>query len=92
MVSRELADLVLLIHFAFVSFVVGGGLVALRWPLVAWIHIPAALYGATIEFLGFICPLTPLEIWLRARGGEGAYEGDFIEHYITAALPERSQA
>jgi hypothetical protein len=86
MVFRGLADLVLVTHFAFVVFVVFGGFAALVWRRVAWIHIPAALYGAIIEFAGFICPLTPLEIWLRTQGGESAYAGDFIEHYITAAL------
>ena len=86
MLFRGLADLVLVVHLAFVLFVVLGGLLALRWPRVAWVHIPVALYGAAIEFVGFICPLTPLEIWLRRRGGEAGYEGGFIEHYITAAL------
>ena len=86
MLFRGLADLVLAVHLAFVLFVVLGGLLALRWPRVAWVHIPVALYGAAIEFIGFICPLTPLEISLRQRGGEAGYEGGFIEHYITAAL------
>jgi hypothetical protein len=81
-----LADAVLLLHGAFVLFVVAGGLLVLRWPRVAWVHVPAALWGAVIEFAGFICPLTPLEkAWRRAAGGE-AYQGDFIEHYVTAAL------
>jgi hypothetical protein len=83
---RGAADLVLVLHFGFVLFVVLGGLLALRWPRLAWVHVPVALYGATIEFLGFICPLTPLEVWLRRGGGEAGYEGGFIEHYITAAL------
>jgi Protein of Unknown function (DUF2784) len=86
MLSRWLADLVLFVHFLFVCFVVVGGLLALRWPRVAWIHIPVALYGASVEFLGFICPLTPLEVWLRRRGGEAGYTGGFVEHYVTAAL------
>jgi hypothetical protein len=86
MASRWLADLVLVVHLAFVVFVVFGGFAALRWPRLAWVHVPVALYGATIEFLGFVCPLTPLEIWLRRRGGEAGYEGGFVEHYITAAL------
>ncbi|MDF2773431.1 MAG: hypothetical protein K0S86_2928 [Geminicoccaceae bacterium] len=86
MLYRALADLVLVVHFAFVLFVVFGGLLALRWPRLAWVHIPVALYGALIEFVGFICPLTPLEIWLRRLGGEAGYEGGFIERYITAAL------
>jgi hypothetical protein len=83
---RGFADGVLVLHLAFVLFVVLGGLLALRWPRVAWVHVPVALYGAVIEFIGFVCPLTPLEVWLRRRGGEAGYEGGFIEHYITAAL------
>ena len=84
--SRGAADVVLVIHLAFVLFVVLGGFLALRWRRVAWVHVPIALYGATIEFVGFTCPLTPLELWLRRRGGEAGYTGGFVEHYITAAL------
>jgi hypothetical protein len=80
------ADVVLVVHLAFVLFVVFGGVLALRWPHVAWAHVPVALYGATIEFVGFICPLTPLEVWLRRQGGEAGYAGGFIEHYVTASL------
>lgn len=83
---RALADLVLVVHLAFVLFVVLGGLLALRWPRVALVHVPVALYGALIEFAGFVCPLTPLENSLRRRGGEAGYEGGFIEHYVTATL------
>jgi uncharacterized protein DUF2784 len=81
-----MVDLLLLIHGAFVLFVIAGGLLVLRWLRVAWVHIPAALWGAAIEFGGFICPLTPLENAWRRAAGEQAYEGGFIEHYITAAL------
>ena len=86
MVFRGLADLVLLVHLAFVVFVALGGLLVLRWPRLAWVHVPVALYGALIEFVGFICPLTPLENAFRRRGGEAGYEGGFVEHYITAVL------
>lgn len=86
MTYRALADLVLIVHFAFVLFVIFGGVLALRWPRVAWIHVPIALYGAAVEFVGFLCPLTPLEVGLRQRGGQVGYTGGFIDHYITAAL------
>jgi Protein of Unknown function (DUF2784) len=67
MCYRALADLVLVVHFAFVLFVVFGGALALRWPRVAWIHLPIALYGAVVEFIGFVCPLTPLNHHLTLR-------------------------
>jgi hypothetical protein len=86
MVFRGLADVVLVLHFAFVLFVVFGGFLALRWRRLALVHVPIALYGAIIEFAGFVCPLTPLEVWLRRRGGEAGYAEGFIEHYIMAAI------
>ncbi len=86
MLYRVLADSVLVIHLAFVLFVVLGGFLALRWPRVALLHLPAACWGAYIEFSGRFCPLTPLENSLRHRGGEAGYSGGFIDHYITALI------
>jgi hypothetical protein len=83
---RALADAVVVLHFCFVLFVVLGGLFALRWSRAAWVHLPAALWGAGIEFLGGICPLTPLEIHLRRLGGEAGYAGGFVEHYVLPVL------
>lgn len=77
---------VVLVHMAFVAFVVAGGLLALRWRPVAWVHLPAALWGALIAFEGWICPLTPLENWLRARGGGTPYATGFLEHYLLPIL------
>ncbi len=81
-----LADLVVLVHFGFVLFVVLGGLLTLRWPGVRWLHLPAAAWGAWIEFTGRICPLTPLETSLRLRAGEAAYSGDFVREYVLPVL------
>ena len=81
-----LADGLLLLHALFVIFVAAGGVLALRWPRITWVHLPAAAWGALIEFLGFTCPLTPLEQAWRRAAGERAYEGGFIEHYVTRAL------
>lgn len=86
MLYRSLADAVVGLHFGFVLFVVLGGLLALRWPRAAWIHLPAAIWGAGIEFLGGICPLTPLEMRLRRLGGEAGYPGGFVEHYVIPVL------
>ena len=79
---RLLADLVVGIHLAFILFAVLGGLMAIRWQRVIWMHIPAVLWGALIEFGGWICPLTPLENWLRSKGGTAGYHTGFIEQYI----------
>lgn len=83
---RILADLVVGVHALFVAFVVVGGLLALRWPWVAFLHLPAAVWGALIELQGWICPLTPLEKSLRAAAGESGYEGGFIDHYLLPVL------
>lgn len=84
--SGWLADGVLLVHLAFILFVVVGGLLVLRYPRLAWIHIPAVVWGAFIEFTGGVCPLTPLEVTLRQRAGEAGFTGGFIEHYVTAVI------
>jgi hypothetical protein len=86
MAYRLLAELVVLVHFGFVLFVVLGGVLVLRWPRLAWFHVPAAVWGGLIELTGVICPLTPLEKWLRMAGGLAAYEGGFIAHYILPVL------
>jgi hypothetical protein len=83
---RLLADLIVVIHLCFVAFVLLGGLLVLRWPRVAWVHLPAAAWGAWIEFAGWLCPLTPLEVWLRERGGAAAYTSSFVERYLIPAL------
>jgi hypothetical protein len=86
MLYRLAADAVLIVHMAFVLFVVFGAALVLRWPRVMWLHLPAAVWGVLIEFGGWICPLTPLENFLRKLGGEAGYSGGFIEHYITSTL------
>lgn len=84
--SGHLADLVVLLHLAFVAFVALGGLFVLRWPRAAWLHLPCALWGVLIELTGWICPLTPLENHLRRLAGEAGYSGGFIAHYIVPVL------
>lgn len=86
MLFRWLADGLVVVHTAFVAFVVLGSLAAIRWPRVAWVHIPAALWGVLVEFTGWICPLTPLENAWRLRAGEAGYSGGFIEHYLLHML------
>lgn len=81
-----LADLILVLHVCFVMFVAFGGLLVVRWPRLAWVHLPAAVWGAGIELTGGICPLTPLENVLRERAGEAGYEGDFVARYLLPVL------
>jgi hypothetical protein len=86
MVALILADAVLLLHLVFVLFVLFGGLLALKWPKAIWLHLPAAIWGTFVEFSGWVCPLTPLEIRLREQGGASGYADDFIGHYLQALL------
>jgi hypothetical protein len=86
MLYRIAADLVVATHFAFVLYVVLGGVFALKWKRSAWVHIPAAVWGVVIEFAGWVCPLTPLENWLREKGGAPGYSGSFVEHYLEPLL------
>ena len=79
---RIAADAIVLLHVAFIAFVVLGGLLVLRRPWVAVVHLPAAGWGVLVESFGWICPLTPLEVELRAAAGEAAYAGSFVDNYI----------
>jgi len=83
---RLMADTVVVIHFAFTIFVLLGGILAIWWRKVVWLHIPAAVWGVLIEFAGWICPLTPLENRLRVKGGEAGYPGGFVEEYILPVI------
>ena len=83
---RLAADGVLLLHLAFTLFAVLGGLLVLRRPSLLWWHLGTVLWGAVIEWADWICPLTPLENFLRERGGEAGYAGGFIEHYVALLL------
>jgi hypothetical protein len=83
---RFLADALVVFHLAFVTFVIFGGLLVVRWPRVAFAHLPAAAWGVFIEWSGLICPLTPLENRLRELGHEATYQGGFINHYIMPVL------
>jgi hypothetical protein len=86
MVNAWLADAVLMLHGLFILWSALGGFVVLRWHGLAWVHLPAVAWAVWIEWSGGICPLTPLEQRLRIAAGQAGYRGDFIEHYLTAAI------
>lgn len=79
-------DLIIISHLLFVMFVLVGGLLLLKWRKVAWLHLPAVIWGILVELNGWLCPLTPLENHLRRQAGLGMYEGDFVMHYIMPVL------
>jgi uncharacterized protein DUF2784 len=83
---RIAADLILVIHLLFIGFVVGGSFLAWRWPRIIWVQLPAMVYGALVELIGFVCPLTWLQDYLLRRGGEAGYRGGFISHYLIQVI------
>lgn len=83
---QTFADLVVMAHAAFIVFVLFGGLLALKWPWIMRLHLPAAAWGAIVEFSGWLCPLTPLEHWLRRQAGQGSTDGDFVVRYLSPVL------
>ena len=86
MLYSILADIVVAIHFLFILFVALGALFVLKWPWVMYLHLPAAAWGALIMFMGWICPLTPLENRLRISAGEAGYSGGFIDQYLMPVI------
>lgn len=86
MIYRLAADAVALLHLLFILFVLLGGLLVLKWRWLAWLHLPAVVWGATVELFQLFCPLTPLENQLRRAAGELGYSGGFIEHYLIPIL------
>jgi len=83
---RLLADAVAVSHLGFVLFALLGGLLVWRWPGWLWAHLPAVVWAVLIEWGGWICPLTPLENWLRHQAGQAGYSSGFVEHYLWPLL------
>lgn len=86
MPGSVVADLLLLLHLAFVVFVAVGGVLVVRWPRAAWAHLPAAAWGTAVEAFGWMCPLTPLEDHFRHLAGQSAGPGDFIARTVVPVL------
>jgi hypothetical protein len=89
MFYRYAADAVLILHLAFIAFVVLGGLLALRWRGVLFIHLPAVAWGVFVELTGRVCPLTPLENTFRLKAGAAGaagYSNSFVEHYLLGII------
>ena len=85
-IYRVLADALVVVHLMFVLFALLGGLLVLKWKKIIWWHVPAGLWAMWIEWQGWICPLTPLENWLRRQAGDEGYRQGFIDHYLVPVL------
>ena len=83
MLYQILANVVLFTHLAFIVFAALGALLVLYRPRIMYLHLPVVFWAATVEFCGWICPLTPLENFFRRKAGLLGYSGDFIGHYLT---------
>jgi len=92
-VFKIIADAIVVIHLLFIAFVIGGGLLVIHWPKAAFVHLPAAIWGALVEICSWICPLTPLENHFRHLAGKSSYGGDFIVQYLIPVIyPENLTA
>lgn len=81
-----MADAVVAFHAAFILFGLFGAVLLVRWPRLAWLHVPVLAWGIWIELSGNYCPLTPLENRLREEAGGVGYQGGFIDHYLTPII------
>ncbi|VXC91707.1 conserved membrane hypothetical protein [Pseudomonas sp. 8Z] len=86
MLWRLAADALVLLHLAFIAFVLLGGLLLWRWPRLSWLHLPAVAWGIVVEAFHLICPLTPWENQLRRAAGDAGYAGSFVEHYVLPVI------
>jgi hypothetical protein len=86
MLYHVLAIATALVHFAFIVFVVVGGILVLKWPRLMWLHLPAAVWGVLIEFAGWWCPLTRWENHFLRKAGQAGYDGGFVAHYLFAII------
>ncbi len=91
-----LADTVLTIHAVIVLFVVGGLALIIAGNLRGWVwvnnlwfrlaHVIAIAIVVLQAWLGVLCPLTTLEVWLRSQAGEAGYSGSFVQYWLQELL------
>jgi hypothetical protein len=86
MFYRVAADAVLLLHFAFIAFILLGATLVARWRWLITVHLPAAMWGFFVELTGRICPLTYAENFFLVKAGQSGYTESFIEHYLLAII------
>jgi len=84
--NHIIADMIVMLHLAFVLFAVLGGFLVFWRQWLAWLHLPAVIWAGYVELSGSVCPLTPLENRFRLRGGQEGYTNSFIEHMVGSLL------
>lgn len=90
MAYHVLTDATMVLHFAFLAYVVAGGFLAWCWSPAIWPHLLAAGWGLSTLLFGLHCPLTWLEDWARRRAGGSGLSHGFIDTYLTGIVyPER---
>lgn len=82
MFYRTAADALVILHLLFIVFALFGGLLVLKWRHLIWWHLPAAVWGVTVEAFQLTCPLSRWENLLRHSAGQNGYADSFIEHYL----------
>ena len=86
MIFQLLADALVLVHIAYIVFVVAGAVFVRYHPKVIWVHLVAVAWGAYVALAHRVCPLTPLEVSLRIGAGQAGYSGGFVEHYLIPVI------
>ena len=76
------ADLTLIVHFAFIIFVVFGALLFFVSTKIIYVHVPALIWGIYIELTHSVCPLTYLENWFLQKANLTTYSEGFIQNYL----------
>lgn len=87
---RVLADVIVLLHLAYIVYVLAGALLVRRWGWTVGPHVAAVAWGVFVAGWHRVCPLTPLEVSLRLRAGDAGYAGGFVEHYLIPVIYPRA--
>ncbi len=86
MFYQIVADLVVIAHLLFIIFALFGGLLVILRGYLVFFHVPAVIWASLISFKGWLCPLTPLENYLRSAAGTEGYADGFVEHYLIPVI------
>ncbi|MFI7612951.1 DUF2784 domain-containing protein [Nonomuraea terrae] len=86
MMYRLVADIAMVVHFAFLAYLAVGGFLAWRWRRTIGLHLAVTAWGVLSVF-GVDCPLTHVEDWGRRNAGQaGLPSSGFIDHYIEGVI------